>query len=186
VFPSVIIDGAPYWDGGYTGNPAMLALLPPLPKCDVIIVRIDPIIRNDEPRTIREIHDRVTEVSFNAAFWLEASYLGLLLTLKEHGFLDDRFAERIDRLQFHCIAASQHFEKIPASTKLNNSPAFLKFLFDLGRKTADEWLDGYREAIGQRSTLDLTDLVRLDLMEEADQLIRKSGAAVANSAARDK
>jgi NTE family protein len=32
IFPSVMIDGEPYWDGGYTGNPAMLALLPPLPK----------------------------------------------------------------------------------------------------------------------------------------------------------
>ena len=93
-------------------------------------------------------------MSFNATFWLEVSYLGLLLTLKERGFLDDEFAQRIDRLNFHCIEVSQHFEKIPASTKLNNSPAFLKFLFDLGRMTADEWLDGHREAIGQCSTLE--------------------------------
>jgi NTE family protein len=185
IFPSVIIDGEPYWDGGYTGNPAMLAILPPLPKSDLIIVRIDPIVRNDEPRTAREILDRLKEVSFNATFWLELSYLGLLLTLKDRGFLDDRFAQRIDRLKFHCIEASQHFEKIPASTKLNNSPAFLKFLFDLGRMTADEWLDGYRDAIGKRSTLDMTTLVRLDLMEEADQLIRQSGMSVANFAGRD-
>jgi NTE family protein len=183
MFRSVIIDGEPYWDGGYTGNPAMLAILPPLPKSDLIIVRIDPIIRNDEPRTVGEIQDRVTEVSFNATFWLEVSYLGLLLKLKNRGFLDDRFTQRIDRLNFHCIEASPQFEKMPASTKRNNSPAFLKFLFDLGRKTADEWLDGYREAIGQRSTLDLTKLVRLDLMEEADQLMRGSGVPVANSAA---
>jgi NTE family protein len=181
IFPSVMIDGEPYWDGGYTGNPAMLAILPPLPKSDVIIVRIDPIIRNDEPRTAGEIIERLKEVSFNATFWLEVSYLGLILKLKERGFLDDQVAQRMDRLRFHCIEAGQHFEKIPASTKLNNSPAFLKFLFDLGRKTAHEWLDGYREAIGQRSTLDLTKLVRLDLMEEADQLIRTSGV----SAARD-
>jgi NTE family protein len=183
MFRSIIIDGEPYWDGGYTGNPAMLAILPPLPKSDLIIVRIDPIIRNDEPRTVGEIQDRVTEVSFNATFWLEVSYLGLLLKLKNRGFLDDRFTQRIDRLNFHCIEASPQFEKMPASTKRNNSPAFLKFLFDLGRKTADEWLDGYREAIGQRSTLDLTKLVRLDLMEEADQLMRGSGVPVANSAA---
>jgi NTE family protein len=183
VFPSIIIDGEPYWDGGYTGNPAMLALLLHLPKSDLIIVRIDPMIRNDEPHTVREIQDRVTEVGFNATFWLEVSYLGLLLTLKERGFLADQFAQRIDRLKFHCIEASQHFEKIPASTKLNNSPAFLRYLFDLGRMTADEWLNDYHEAIGQRSTLDLTKLVRMDLLEEADQLIRKSGVSMANSAA---
>jgi NTE family protein len=101
VFPSVMIDGQPYWDGAFTGNPAMLPIIPPLPKSDLIIVRIDPIIRNDEPRTIQDIHDRVREVSFNATFWLEVSYLGLLLTLKERGFLDDQFAQRIDRLKFH-------------------------------------------------------------------------------------
>jgi NTE family protein len=184
MFRSIMIDGEPYWDGGYTGNPAILAILPPLPKSDLIIVRIDPIVRNDEPRTVGEIHDRLTEVSFNAAFWLEVSYLGLLLKLKDRGFLDDQFTQRIDRLNFHCIEASQHFEKMPISTKRNNSPAFLKFLFDLGRKTAEEWLDGYREAIGQHSTLDLTKLVRLDLMEEADQLIRESKVSVASSAAR--
>jgi NTE family protein len=183
MFRSIIIDGEPYWDGGYTGNPAMLAILPPLPKSDLIIVRIDPIVRNDEPRTAGEIQDRVTEVSFNATFWLEVSYLGLLLKLKNRSLLDGQFTERIDRLNFHCIEASPHFEKMPASTKRNNSPAFLEFLFDLGRKAAEEWLDRNREAIGQRSTLDLTKLVRLDLMEEAEQLIRESEVSVANSAA---
>jgi NTE family protein len=184
MFRSVMIDGEPYWDGGYTGNPAMLAILPPLPECDLIIVRIDPIVRDHEPRSVGEIQDRETEVSFNATYWLEVSYLGLLLKLKQRGFLDDRFAERIDRLNFHCIEASQHLEKMPISTKRNNSPAFLEFLFDLGRMTAAEWLDRNREAIGQRSTLDLTKLVRLDLMEEADQLIR-DGVSVATSAARN-
>jgi NTE family protein len=185
MFRSIIIDGEPYWDGGYTGNPAMLAILPPLPKCDLILVRIDPIIRDDEPRTVGDIQDRVTEVSFNSTFWLEVSYRGLLLKLRNRGFLDDQFARRIDRLSLHCIEASQHFEKMPFSTKRNNSPAFLEFLFDLGRTTAGEWLDRNREAIGQRSTLDLTKLVRMDLMEEADQLIREPDVSVANSAARD-
>ena len=185
MFRSVMIDGEPYWDGGYTGNPAMLALLLPMPECDLIIVRIDPIVRGDEPMTVGDIQDRETELSFNATFWLEVSYLGLLIKLKNRGFLDDRFARRIDRLKFHCIEAGQHFETMPLSTKRNNSLAFLEFLFDLGRKTAAEWLDGHRETIGQRSTLDLTKLVRLDLMEEADQLIRGSEGPGANSTARD-
>ena len=183
VFRSIIIDGEPYWDGGYTGNPAMLAILPPLPESDLIIVRIDPIVREDEPRTVGDIQDRETEVSFNATFWLEVTYLGFILKLRERGFLDDKVARRMDRLKFHCIQASQQFEKMPFSTKRNNSLAFLEFLFDLGRTTADEWLNGHREAIGQRSTIDLTKLVRLDLMEEVDQLITGSEASAANSAA---
>jgi hypothetical protein len=95
----------------------------------------------------------------------------------------DRFFVR--KCVAHCIEASRHFEKMPFSTKRNNSLAFLEFLFDLGRTTAGEWLDRNREAIGQRSTLDLTKLVRLDLMEEADQLIREPDVSVATSAVRD-
>ena len=96
---------------------------------------------------------------------------------------EPEFAKRIDRLNFHCIEAGQHFEKMPFSTKRNNSQAFLEFLFDLGRTTAEEWPDRNREAIAQRSTLDLTKLVRLDLMEEADQFIRGFEALVASPAA---
>ena len=43
-FPAIEIDGEPYWDGGFSGNPAMFPLLRRLPKCDFIIVRIDPMI----------------------------------------------------------------------------------------------------------------------------------------------
>ena len=125
----------------------------------------------------------MTEVSFNSTFWLEVSYLGLLLKLRNRGFLDDQFARRIDRLNFHCIEASQHFEKMPFSTKRNNSLPFLEFLFDLGRTTAEEWLNQNRDAIGQRSTLDLTKLVRLDFIEEADQLIRGAEVSEADASA---
>jgi predicted acylesterase/phospholipase RssA len=40
LFQAVEIDGEAYWDGGYTGNPALAALVRKMPKCDLIIVRI--------------------------------------------------------------------------------------------------------------------------------------------------
>ena len=43
LFQAVEIDGAHYWDGGYTGNPALFPLfsrdLPP----DIVIVNINPM-----------------------------------------------------------------------------------------------------------------------------------------------
>ena len=45
LFPAVEIDGEPYWDGGFTGNPALLRLIREMRDCDLIIVRVDPIIR---------------------------------------------------------------------------------------------------------------------------------------------
>lgn len=156
MFPAVEIDGQPYWDGGFSGNPAMVPLLRKLPKCDLIIVRIDPIIRVTVPRTPREIHDRVTEISFNSTFWLELSALAVVLRFVDEGLLD---RERFGRIFFHAIEASSHLEKIAASTKLDNSPAFLGFLFDLGRKTADAWFARNEAAIGQRSTIDIQKLL---------------------------
>jgi NTE family protein len=160
LFPAVEIEGQPYWDGGFTGNPAMISLLPFLDKADLIIIRIDPIIRVDWPRSVREIHDRVTEVSFNSTFWLEAAAIGMLVGMRDLGILK---GERWSRFNFHCIEASSELEKIPASTKLNNSPAFLSFLFDLGRTTADAWLARHGAAVGQRSTLDLTQFMQANV-----------------------
>jgi NTE family protein len=156
LFPPVEIGGQYYWDGGFAGNPAMAALLRRLPKSDFVIVRIDPIIRKELPRTAREIHDRVTELSFNTTYFLELAALGGLLVLVEEGQLD---RDRFGRFNMHCIEASELLEKIPPSTKLNNSPAFLEYLFDLGRSTADGWLARHGADIGQRSTIDLTKLV---------------------------
>jgi NTE family protein len=159
VFPAIEIDGDPYWDGGYAGNPAMFALLRRMPKCDMIIVRIDPIIRNDLPRTQREINDRITELSFNATFWLELSVAAGLLALVEEGAID---RERFGRFLFHAIEASSEFEKISASTKLNNSMAFLTHLFDLGRMTADAWFARNGDHIGKKSSIDLRKLLPPD------------------------
>ena len=136
MFPAVEIDGEPYWDGGYTGNPAMAALIRRMPKCDVVVVRIDPIIRVDVPRTPRDIQDRITELSFNTTFWLEMAWIGVMLSLVEEGELD---RERFGRFFFHCIEPHGELEKIAASTKRNSSPAFLRYLFDLGRVTADNF-----------------------------------------------
>jgi len=156
VFPAVVIDGEPYWDGGFAGNPAMVGLIRKLPNCDLVIVRIDPIIRVTVPRSPREIHDRVTEVGFNTTFWMELSAIGVILKFVEEGLLD---RERFGRILFHVIEASSELEKIASSTKLDNSPAFLEFLFNLGRDTADSWLALHGEEIGRRSTIDLQKLL---------------------------
>lgn len=162
MFPAVEIDGEAYWDGGYTGNPAMLALCKMLPKSDMIVVRIDPIMRGDVPRTVRGIHDRVLEISFNSTCWLELSVIGGLLRFVDEGLLP---RERFGRFNFHAIQASKELEKLAASTKLNNYPRFLEYLFENGRHSAAAWLASHRAAIGKRSTIDLRRLLPVGLDE---------------------
>lgn len=159
-FPAVEIDGDPYWDGGFTGNPAMVPLIRKMPESDLIIIRIDPINRPEPPRSVRAIHDRILEVSFNSTFWLEIAALAAVLRLVDEGHLDRK---RFGRIRFHCIEASSVMEKFPASSKLNNYQKLLEYLFDLGRETGHAWLKKNGAAIGERSTVDLEKLVYVNV-----------------------
>ena len=159
-FPAVEIDGEAYWDGGYTGNPALVPLLLRLPSCDLVIVRIDPVARADVPQSVRGIHDRVLEISFNAASWNEMAAVGMLLTFVEQGLLD---RERFGRFRFHLVE-SHELEKLPASSKRNNYPAFLEYLFEAGRQSAKAWLGEHATALGKRSSADLRNVLQANVL----------------------
>ena len=179
MFSAVQIDGESYWDGGFTGNPAMIELLHRLPNCDVIVVRIDPVRREAVPRTPPEVFERLLEISFNSTYWLELSSLGFLAKLRDEGQLD---RERFGRFRVHTIEASTVMEKFPASSKANNYPAVLEYLFDLGRETADAWFARHRPDMGHRSTFDLQKLLPVDLSTDY-QSKRSSPASRASMSA---
>ena len=46
-------------------------------------------------------------------------------------------------------------ERFLMSSKLNNYPPLLGYLFDLGRKTCDAWIAQNEKALGKHSTLDV-------------------------------
>ncbi|MGA7323011.1 MAG: patatin-like phospholipase family protein [Rhodomicrobium sp.] len=60
-----------YWDGGYTGNPALAPLYLGTSATDLIVVGINPIQRRSVPQTARAIIGRIDEISFNSTFMLE-------------------------------------------------------------------------------------------------------------------
>ena len=49
MFRAVEIDGEPYWDGGFTGNPAILPFLRATATDDVLLVQIAPRERRKTP-----------------------------------------------------------------------------------------------------------------------------------------
>jgi NTE family protein len=153
IFRAVEIDGEPYWDGALTGNPALGPLLTKIPGCDLIIVRIDPENRPEAPRTVPDILNRTVEISHNSTFWLELGALAVVLRFIDEG--RSPFAP----LRFHIIEASPIMERFPMSSKLNNYPPLLEYLFKLGRQTGDAWIAQNGEALGQRSTLDVQKLL---------------------------
>ena len=106
-----------------------------------------------------EIIDRLLEISFNSTFWLELSAMGFFLKLVDEGQLD---RQRFGRFLFHGIEASALMEKFPSSSKANNYPALLDYLFNLGRETADAWFARHGTDIGEGSTFDLQTLLPPD------------------------
>ncbi len=150
IFQAVMIDGMPYWDGGYGGNPALFPFFDANHVEDVLLVQVNPVVRQGAPRTATEIQNRIDEITFNSA---------LLREFRAIAFVKDLIAEgRIPRgeyrdIRMHRIDADEAFRDLSASSKVNAEWAFLEYLRDLGRSAADDWLadDLQWSATGRRS-----------------------------------
>jgi NTE family protein len=151
LFRAVVVDGEPYWDGGYSGNPAIWPLIYETPALDVLLVKIDPLVRPNTPDTSGEIADRVNEITFNASLVSEMRAIGFVQRLVREGRLSE--GEYKD-LRLHMIADEHHLGQLHPSSKLNTDRGFLEALFDLGRAAAHEWLQRHRDDVGVRSTFD--------------------------------
>ena len=88
-----------------------------------------------------------------ATFWLELGALAVVLRFVDEG------RSPFGRVRFHVMEASSVMERFPMSSKLNNYPPLLEYLFNLGRQTGDAWIAQNGDALGQRSTMDLQQLL---------------------------
>ena len=152
MFPAVEIDGEAYWDGGFSGNPALYPLLTSEEAPDILVVQINPIERADLPRTARDIMNRVNEISFNSSLVKELRAIGLMQKVAAARGLD---LGVYTHTYLHLIHTDLEVKDLVASSKMNAEWAYLRMLFDLGRDWASAWLDENFDAIGVRSTLDI-------------------------------
>jgi NTE family protein len=152
IFQSVMIDGVPYWDGGYMGNPALFPFHDGSDTADIVVVQINPIERKGVPRTAQEIQNRVAEISFNSSLLKELRAIDFVARLIDEGKLD---ASQYRRERIHIIENERALMKLGASSKMNAEWAFLTHLRDLGRETAAAWLERNYADVGARSTVDL-------------------------------
>jgi NTE family protein len=164
LFQAVEIDGASYWDGGYTGNPALFPFFYASQSNDILIVQINPILRKGVPRSAHEILSRINEISFNASLLSELRSVDFVRRMLDEGRLDPA---RYRALNIHIIAQHEAAAAYGSSSKMNVERAFLQHLFETGRKAAGEWLDANYDAIGERSTVDLRRMFTGDGYEAA-------------------
>ncbi|MDO9197722.1 patatin-like phospholipase family protein [Rhodoferax sp.] len=153
---SVEIDGEPYWDGGYSANPAVYPLFYECDSRDVMLVLLNPLKREGTPRTLPEIEARIVELAFSANFMREMRMFAHATEFSSPTFLTmGRLERRLQKMRFHMIDAS-HLESLQRTeTKLLAHGPFLDVLRGQGRECASAWLSAHSEGIGSRSTVDM-------------------------------
>jgi NTE family protein len=151
LFQAVEIDGEPYWDGGYSGNPALYPLSEDGADVDLLLVKINPLERKATPRGSLDILERVSEIGFNAS--LLAELRALAATQRQRRSLLRPAGREAPRL--HMIADEAGLARYAASSKLDTGLAFLEELRALGRHAASGWLERHAADVGVRSSLDI-------------------------------
>lgn len=161
LYKAVEIDGVPYWDGGFGGNPALFPFFYESDVEDCILVQINPIERVETPKTAQEIQDRINEITFNGALLREFRAIEFVRRLKADGRLE---GTNYSAIRMHRIDADDAVRDLSASSKLNAEKSFITFMHDLGRAAAFDFLDAHFDAIGKEATLDLSNELRADIL----------------------
>jgi NTE family protein len=151
LFQAVEIDGDPYWDGGYMGNPCIYPLIYECESTDVLIVHINPLERKHMPHTAAEILNRINEISFNSSLMREMRAISFVTKLIDSGALKSD----MKRMLIHSISADEVMNGLGHTSKLNADWEFLVNLRDSGRAHADAWLKENAGRLGRESTVDI-------------------------------
>jgi NTE family protein len=156
LFRAVEIDGVPYWDGGYMGNPAIFPFLQTTEAEDVLVIQINPVSRNITPRTSAEIINRLNEITFNSALISELRTMDFVNQLIDDGHLPRGTGkDQYRRLNIHRIDLGGLGTRLAASSKLKTDYEFFELLHRAGIRAATRFLDTHFDKIGHTSSIDL-------------------------------
>ena len=152
VFRAVEIEGDHFWDGGYTGNPALHPLLYECQSRDIMLVQINPIERDKLPTQSGEIADRVNEITFNAGLVAEMRAIDFVKRLLAEGKLQ---ASQYKDVLMHRIDGGDVLDGYSASTKASTNAGLIHGLRDLGQRCAAQWLAKRYPMLGVDCSVDI-------------------------------
>lgn len=156
VFQTVEIGGEAYWDGGYSGNPALFPLYEPELPDDVLVVSINPMRTEHIPDTPLDIQNRINEISFNASLLGELRAINFVRRLIAEGRLERGTMKAVN---IHMVADDGLMNELSADSKLSPTPLLLGRLKAAGRVAAENFLAEGGQRIGQEPTADLRGLL---------------------------
>jgi len=161
LFQAVEIDDAStgcreaFWDGGYTGNPALFPFFAPDYPADVLVVNINPLYRAEVPRAPQDIQNRINEISFNSSLLRELRAIAFVKRLIADGRMPDGVMKDVF---VHMISDDDLMTDLSVATKLVPSAVVLSRLKAAGRAAAEAFLTNHRDDLNARGTVDLQDM----------------------------
>lgn len=159
VFQAVEIDGEHYWDGGYTANPALYPLVFNCDARDVMLIQLSPVRREEVPKKVGDIVDRVNEIAFNSNLMRELQMLALFQDRARPQHEQRRYRRHLDALKLHHIDTADALEDMGRSSPMNSEWPFLQHLRDLGRERASRWFQEYGHTLGVASSMPLSEFL---------------------------
>jgi NTE family protein len=156
LFRAVEIDGVPYWDGGYRGNPVIFPFFRTTNTEDVLVVQINPLVRQETPTSSSEIMNRINEITFNSPLIDEYRAIDFVARLIDEGRLPRGTGPgQYRRINVHRIVLERFGTHFDALSKLSTDYDFLEMLQVSGKRAARRFMDEHFDDIGTKSTVDL-------------------------------
>jgi NTE family protein len=152
----VEIDGQPYWDGGYSANPAVFPLFYECDSTDLLLVLLSPLERDNTPHTSAEIRERITELGFHAHFMREMQLFARAMSFAEPSLVGrGRLERKLQAMRFHMIEPGRCPSMQRPETRLLAHMPYLQLLHDKGRERTAGWLKHHGAAVGVHSTVNV-------------------------------
>ncbi len=156
LFRAVEIDGVPYWDGGYLANPVIFPFFGTTGTEDVLVVQINPLVRQATPTSASEIMNRINEITFNSSLLNEYRAIEFVGRLIDQGRLPHGMGPgQYRHVNVHRIVLDHLGNQFDASSKISTDYDFFETLHINGMRAARRFLDNHFDDIGVRSTVDL-------------------------------
>jgi NTE family protein len=174
---SIVIDGEPYWDGGYAANPPVFPLFYECQSRDILLVLLAPPAYGDTPITAEEIRARTMELAFNTSLLREMLLFANIIAYSQARSLEEcerrswptslqrilgralREPTDLERYtletRFHLLESVDLLRQFGSATKIAADWPFLKKLRDIGYREARQWLDEHGDQVGKETSFDL-------------------------------
>ena len=144
-----------FWDGGYTGNPALFPLFDGNLPADILIININPLHREDLPRDSQAIANRINEISFNSSLLRELRAIEFVQRLLRSDTIKQGDMKSV---LVHMIADDQLMNQLNVATKTIPVPAVLDKLRLAGREATKKFLNDHKTDLNKNETVNLRDM----------------------------